>query len=44
MIFTLFGYWVGGGGSPAGTQPVDAIFHSGQLKNGSFCNLFFSIL
>ena len=45
MFFTLFGYWVwgGGGGVPRDwyTQPAYAIFHSGQLKNRSFQNLFF---
>ena len=46
MFFTLFVYWVGlgggGGGSQGiGIQPADAAFHSGQLKNGSFQNLFF---
>ena len=42
MFFTLFGYWGGGGGSQRiGTQPADAVFHSGQLQNGSFQNFFF---
>ena len=44
MFFTLFGYWVGGGGGGSqgnGTQPAYAVFHPGQLKNGSFQNLFF---
>ena len=46
MFFTLFGYWVGGGGGGGGsqgmgTQPAYAVFHSGQLKNRSFQNLFF---
>ena len=29
MFFTLFGYWVGGGGvfQGMGTQPADAVFH-----------------
>ena len=46
-IFTLFGYWVGGGGGGGGgsqgmgTQPAYAVFHSGQLQNRSFQNLFF---
>ena len=32
----------GGGGSQGmGTQPAYAVFHSGQLKNRSFQNLFF---
>ena len=34
MFFTLFGYWPHEGGG-------DAVFHSGQLQNGSFQNLFF---
>ena len=46
MFFTLFGYWVGfgggGGGSQGnGTQPAYSVFHSGQLQNGIFQNLFF---
>ena len=44
MFFTLFGYWPhGGGGVSQGivTQPAYAVFHPGQLKNGSFRNLFF---
>ena len=42
MFFTLFGYWVGGGGSQGiGTQSAYAVFHPGQLKNGSFQKLFF---
>ena len=38
VFFTLFGYRVRGGGSPKGfaTQPAYAVFHPGQLKNGSF--------
>ena len=46
IIFTLFGYQVcggggGGGGSQGiGTQPANAVFQPGQLKNGSFRNLF----
>ena len=38
MFFTLFGFQVrGGGGSQGiGTQPVYAVFHPRQLKNGSF--------
>ena len=42
MLFTLFAYWVGGGGvsQRMGTQPAHAGFHPGQLKNGSFRNLF----
>ena len=45
MFFTLFGYWVGGGevSQGIGTQPAYAAFHSGQLQNGSFQNLFFLI-
>ena len=39
MFFTLFWYQVrggGGGGSQGiGTQPAYAVFHSGQVKNGS---------
>ena len=43
VFFTLFGYWVGGGGvsQGMGTQPACAVFHPGQLKNRSFRNLFF---
>ena len=45
IFFTLFGYWVGGGGGGGsqgmGTQPAYAVFHSGQLQNRSFQNLFF---
>ena len=43
VFFTLFGYWVGGGGGSQGigTQPAYAVFHLGQLKNRSFRNLFF---
>ena len=38
MFFTLFGYWAWGGGGGGvfqgmGTQPADAVFHFGQLKN-----------
>ena len=47
MFFSLFGYLVPGGGGVSqgiGTQPAYAVFHSGQLKNGSFRNLFFLIL
>ena len=43
IFFTLFGYWahVGGGVSQGiGTQPANAVFHPGQLKNRSFQNLF----
>ena len=41
MFFPLFGYWVGGGVSQGiGTQPAHAVFHPGQLQNGSFQNLF----
>ena len=40
VFFTLFGYHVGGGGGGGsqGTaaQPAHAVFHPGQLKNGSF--------
>ena len=45
VFFTLFGYWVGGGGGGSqgnGTQPAYAFFPSRQLKNGSVQNLFFS--
>ena len=43
MFFTLFGYWVWGGVSQGiVTQPAYAVFHSGELKNRSFQNLFFS--
>ena len=43
VFFTLFGYWahVGGLSQGIGTQPAYAAFHSGELKNGSFRNLFF---
>ena len=43
VFFTLFGYWVGGGGVSGGigTQPAYAVFHRGQLQNGSFQNFFF---
>ena len=47
VFFTLFGYWVRGGGGVSqgiGTQPADAVFHLGQLKNPSFRTLFFLIL
>ena len=27
VFFTLFGYWVRGGGAPQGTQPSCAVFH-----------------
>ena len=37
VFFTLFGYQVGGGVSQGtGAQPAYAVFHPGQLKNGSF--------
>ena len=40
VFFTLFGYQVGGGGGGVsqgtGAQPASAVFHPGQLKNGSF--------
>ena len=39
VFFTLFGYPVGGGGGGSqgtGAQPASAVFHPGQLKNGSF--------
>ena len=38
VFSTLFGYWVGGGGSSQGigTQPACAAFHPGQPKNRSF--------
>ena len=45
MFFTLFGYWPhgGGGGVPKGLvhNLLMQFFHPGQLKNGSFRNLFF---
>ena len=44
MFFTLFGYWVpgGGGGSQGiGTQPAYVLFHPGQVKNRSVRNLLF---
>ena len=44
VFFTLFGHQVGGGGGGSqgiGTQPAYAVFHPGQLKNGSFRNIFF---
>ena len=42
IFFTLFGYWVWGGGSQwMGTRPAYAVFHFGQLQNRSFQNLFF---
>ena len=37
VFFALFGYQVGGGGSQGtGAQPAYAVFHPGQLKDGSF--------
>ena len=39
VFFTLFGNQVRGGGGVSqgiGTQPAYAVFHPGQLKNGSF--------
>ena len=38
VFLTLFGYQVRGGGvsQGIGTQPVYAVLHPGQLKNGSF--------
>ena len=39
VFFTLFGYQVGRGGRGSqgtGAQPAYAVFHPGQLKNGSF--------
>ena len=39
VFFTLFGNQVrgeGGSSQGVGTQPADAVFHPGQLKNGSF--------
>ena len=41
MFFTLFGYWVGGGGGSQGIGTQPAVFHFGQLQNRSFQNLFF---
>ena len=42
VFFALFGYQVGGGEGSQGTggQPAYAVFHPGQLKDGSFRNLF----
>ena len=45
VFFTVFGYGPhagGGGGGSEGiaTQPADAVFHCGQLKNRSFRNFF----
>ena len=37
VFFTLFGYWVGGGGLPRdGYTTCLCSFHPGQLKNRSF--------
>ena len=40
VFFALFGYQVGGGGGGGsqgtGAQPAYAVFHLGQLKDGSF--------
>ena len=39
VFFALFGYQVGGGGGGSqgtGAQPAYAVFHPGQLKDGSF--------
>ena len=48
VLFTLFGYQVGGGGGGlsqgTGAQPAYAVFQPGQLKNRNFRNLFFLIL
>ena len=44
LFFTLFGYWLGGGGGHSqgiGTQPAYAFFVLGQIKNRSFQNVFF---
>ena len=43
VFFTLFGCWVRGGVVSQGTaaQPAYAVFQPGQLKNGSFRNIFF---
>ena len=43
VFFTLFGYQVGGGGVSQGTgaQRAYAVFQPGELKNGSFRNIFF---
>ena len=43
VFFNPFGYQVGGGEGSQGTgaQPAYAVFHTGQLKNRSFRNLFF---
>ena len=45
LFFTLFGYYLQGGGGGVsqgiGTQPANAAFHPGRLKNKSFGNLFF---
>ena len=44
VFFTQFGNQVRGGGGGVsqgmGTQPANAVFHPGQLKNRSFRNLF----
>ena len=44
MFFTLFGYYVRGGGGGEGsqgigTQPAYAVFHPRQLKNSKFSKL-----
>ena len=44
VFFTLFGCWVRGGGGVSqgtGARPPYAVFNPGQLKNGSFRNIFF---
>ena len=42
IFFTLFGYYLRGGGVSQGiiTQPTYATFHPGKLKNRNFRNLF----
>ena len=50
VFFTVFGccmwgaWGVGGVSEGIGTQPANAVFHAGPLKNPSFRTLFFSIL
>ena len=47
VFFSLFGYWVGGGGGSSqgvGTQLAYAVFHPGQLKIEVFGTCFFDIV
>ena len=46
VFFSLFGYWVGGGGvsQGIGTQPAHAVFHPGQLKIEVFGTCFSDIV